>query len=81
MTRHASARSLALAALLTLAAAPAWGQAKTGTTIGSFLLIEPSARITGMGNAGSTLYDDGLDAAYYNAAAIGSIKQLSLIHI
>ena len=53
MTRHASARSLALAALLTLAAAPAWGQAKTGTTIGSFLLIEPSARITGMGNAGA----------------------------
>jgi len=78
MTRHASARSLALAALLTLAAAPAWGQAKTGTTIGSFLLIEPSARITGMGNAGSTLYDDGLDAAYYNAAAIGSIKQMAV---
>ena len=27
-------------------------QSKTGTTIGQFLLIEPSARIAGMGNAG-----------------------------
>ena len=59
------------AALLTLlAAVPAWGQSKTGTTIGTFLLIEPSARITGMGNAGAAL-SLGIESAYYNPAAIG----------
>jgi hypothetical protein len=45
-------------------------QTKTGTSIGQFLLIEPSARITGMGNAGVTNYDE-IQAAYYNPAAIG----------
>jgi len=53
-----------------LAAAPAFAQTKTGTTIGTFLLIEPSARIAGMGNAGAAL-DFGLESAYYNPAAIG----------
>ncbi len=73
------ARSLATLALLGLAAAPAWGQSKTGTTLGQFLLIEPSARIAGMGNAGSTMYDDGLDAAYYNPAAIGQVRRMSVL--
>ena len=72
-------RWLTTVAILVLAAAPAWGQSKTGTTIGQFLLIEPSARVAGMGNAGSTLYDDGLDAVYYNPAAIGQIRQLGLV--
>ncbi|MBM2840257.1 MAG: hypothetical protein HW412_785 [Bacteroidetes bacterium] len=45
-------------------------QSKTGTSIGQFLLIEPSARIAGMGNAGVTNYDE-IQAAYYNPAAIG----------
>jgi hypothetical protein len=72
------ARCLAALALLGLAAAPAWGQSKTGTTLGQFLLIEPSARIAGMGNAGSTIYDGGLDAAYYNPAAIGSVQRMDV---
>jgi hypothetical protein len=71
-------RMLVVAALCGLAAAPAWGQSKTGTALGQFLLIEPSARIAAMGNAGATLYDGGLDAVYYNPAAIGQVKQMSV---
>jgi hypothetical protein len=59
-----------LAFVMVLAAASLCAQSKTGTTIGQFLLIEPSARIAGMGNAGATLYGD-IQAAYYNPAAIG----------
>ncbi len=66
-----SARRAAAAALLAcLAAAPASAQTKTGTTFGAFLLIEPSARIAAMGNAGATV-TEGIDAVYYNPAAIG----------
>ena len=72
------ARSLATLAFLALASAPAWGQSKTGTTLGQFLLIEPSARIAGMGNAGATMYDGGLDAAYYNPAAIGQVQKMAV---
>jgi hypothetical protein len=45
-------------------------QSKTGTTIGQFLLIEPSARAAAMGNAGVALYDE-IIGGYYNPAAIG----------
>jgi long-subunit fatty acid transport protein len=38
------------------------------------LLIEPSARIAGMGNAGATVFDE-VQAAYYNPAAIGHFSQ------
>jgi hypothetical protein len=48
----------------------AHGQDKTGTTIGQFLLIEPSARVAGMGNAGVALYDEIL-SVYFNPGAIG----------
>jgi hypothetical protein len=66
------ARFAAIAAILALAAAPAPARAQTkvGPTLGQFLLIEPSARVAGMGNAGVSLLD-GLDAVYYNPAAIG----------
>ncbi len=70
-------RAPVLAWILMLAAAPAWGQSKVGTTIGQFLLIEPSARIAGMGNAGATMYE-GLDAAYYNPAAAGRLGGMAL---
>ena len=60
-----------------ITAGPAWGQSETGTTLAQFMLIEPSARIAGMGNAGVSLYE-GLDAAYYNPAAIGRVNQMSL---
>ncbi len=52
------------------AAGSAAAQSKTGTTIGQFLLIEPSARIAGMGNAGVTNYEE-VESAYYNPGAIG----------
>jgi hypothetical protein len=75
MTRAAV---LAAACAAVLAAAPAGAQTKTGTTIGSFLLIEPSARVTGMGNAGATL-DAGLQGVYYNPAALGQIDRYALM--
>lgn len=50
----------------------ALGQSKTGTSVGQFLLIEPSGRIAAMGNAGVTMYGE-IQAAYYNPAAIGYI--------
>jgi hypothetical protein len=33
-------------------------QSKVGTTVGQFLLIEPSARGAAMGNAGVTTFED-----------------------
>jgi hypothetical protein len=48
----------------------AFSQSKTGTTIGEFLTIEPSARIAGMGNAGVSMHDE-TQTAYYNPGAIG----------
>ena len=53
--------------------APAIAQTKTGTTMGTFLQIEPSARVAGMGNAGVAI-SDGLDAVYYNPAAIAGVN-------
>ncbi len=63
-----------LVSILTLAlgAGPVWAQSKVGTTIGQFLLIEPSAREAGMGNAGATAYEE-IQATYYNPAALGHI--------
>ena len=55
-----------------LAAGSAGAQSKTGTAIGQFLLIEPSARLAAMGNAGVACSDN-LQGVYYNAAAIGEL--------
>lgn len=65
----------ALLVALGLLAAPALTQAqsKTGTTMGQFLLLEPDARIAGMGNAGVTAAQ-GLGAVYYNPAAVATIE-------
>lgn len=52
-------------------------QSKTGTTTAQFLLIEPSARIAAMGNAGVALYE-GIQSVYYNPAALGAIDQWTL---
>jgi hypothetical protein len=60
-----------------LTAAPVLAQSKTGTTVGQFLLIEPSARIAGMGNAGVSV-PGGLDAAYYNPAAAASEDRIAI---
>ena len=62
---------------IALALAPAeraLAQSKTGSAVGDFLMIEPSARITGMGNAGAALCEN-VDAVYYNAAAIGLLER------
>ncbi len=64
-------------ALLALWTAPAGAQSKTGTTFGAFLSIEPSARIAALGNTGVT-EPEGLDAAYYNPAAIARLSRLGL---
>lgn len=59
-------------------AAPAAAQTKVGTTLGQFLLIEPSARIAGMGNAGATLLA-GLEGAYYNPASAAGAEGYELV--
>jgi long-subunit fatty acid transport protein len=69
---RARAAIVVLATLLGAGVASA--QSKTGTSFGDFLLIEPSARIAGMGNAGVTMLD-GLQGVYYNPASIGEIDQ------
>ncbi|MEX1276202.1 MAG: PorV/PorQ family protein [Bacteroidota bacterium] len=48
-------------------------QSKTGTTIGQFLLIEPSARLSAMGNAGVATFDEVI-AAYYNPGVLGHVS-------
>jgi hypothetical protein len=72
-----SRRILTWTVALALGALPAYGQSKTGTTIGQFLLIEPSARIAGMGNAGVSVRE-GLDAVYFNPAVIGLLHQYNV---
>ncbi len=61
---------LLLPAIIFVAASTALPQSKSGTSVAQFLLVEPSARIAGMGNAGATMYGE-VEAAYYNPAAIG----------
>ena len=65
-------RSLSLAVLF--AASVANAQSKTGTTFGAFTLIEPDARLAGMGNAGSAA-GEGLAGAFYNPAAVAWLDQ------
>jgi hypothetical protein len=60
-----------------LPAGMAGAQSKTGTTIGQFLLVEPSARFTALGNAGVAA-DPDLDGVYFNPAAAGRIERLTL---
>jgi hypothetical protein len=59
-------------ALVTLGSA----QTKTGTTIGQFILIEPSAKVAAMGNAGVAMSSDAM-AMYYNPAALGAMTTSS----
>jgi hypothetical protein len=72
-----SRRILAWTMAMMLGSLPALGQSKTGTTIGQFLLIEPSARIAGMGNAGASA-EGGLDAVYFNPAVIGLLHDYNV---
>lgn len=52
-------------------------QTKAGTTMGQFLLIEPSARVSAMGNAGVAL-SDGIQAIYFNPAAAARVESRAL---
>ncbi len=58
-------------------AGSAAAQSKTGTTLGQFLLIEPSSRLTALGNTGVAA-DTRLDAAYYNPAAVGRLQGMEI---
>ena len=58
---------------LILLAIPSQAQTKTGTTVGQFLLIEPSARVAAQGNVGATARTDAL-SAYYNPGALGFME-------
>lgn len=81
MTSTPVKKLAALAAIVlgaALAVAPAGAQTKTGTAMGQFLLIEPSARVSGMGNAGVALAR-GLDGVYYNPAAIGEVSRWGVV--
>lgn len=74
MRRHLLPLLPALALGLCLAAtAPVLAQTKTGTTIGQFLLIEPSARGAAMGNAAVTTYEE-VASAFYNPGALGFME-------
>jgi hypothetical protein len=63
-------RTMSLLAFAALVAIESPAQTNTGTTVAQFLLIEPSARIGGMGNAGVSIPGD-VTSSYYNPAALG----------
>ena len=72
------ALGLALGVTLATALAPcASAQSKTGTTLGQFLTIEPSARLAALGNAGVAV-DAGLEGVYFNPALAGRVTGLAL---
>jgi hypothetical protein len=90
-TRTARSRTAGIAAAAWVVAAfamrlagpaPSEAQTRTGTTLGQFLMIEPDARTTAIGNAGVAM-DDALEGAYFNPAAAGRVTRLEfqLAHI
>ena len=68
-------RNWSVLVFLLLVVSSAHGQSKTGTAVGEFTLIEPSARIAALGNAGVAI-NEGLQSVYYNPAAIGAFLAL-----
>ena len=66
-------RFAGVALALVLASGPAAAQTNTGTTLGSFLEIEPGARVAAMGNAGVSA-SDGVHSLYYNPASAGRVR-------
>lgn len=69
--------ALVLAMFAAAAAGEAGAQTQVGSTIGTFLRIEPSARGAAVGNAGSAL-PGGIEAVYYNIGAAGLLEQASV---
>ena len=74
-------RRLLVLGLLVLTAGNAFAQSKTGTTVGTFLRIEPDARITAMGNAGVS-HGNGLASFYFNPASVAMLekKEIAFSH-
>ncbi|HEX3072540.1 MAG TPA: PorV/PorQ family protein [Ignavibacteriales bacterium] len=60
--------------LLSISCVSAFGQSKTGTTIGQFLKIEPSARGAAMGNAFTSQAGEA-SAAFFNPASLGRMLE------
>ena len=52
-------------------------QNKTGTTIGQFLKIDPSARASAMANASTSLYVEA-SSLYYNSASLGRLTNVDI---
>jgi len=52
-------------------------QNKTGTTIGQFLKIDPSARASAMANASTSLYGEA-SSLYYNSASLGRLTNVDI---
>lgn len=71
-------RSAVLAACLLAVPCALFAQTNTGTTFGTFSMIEPNARIAAMGNAGVSMFE-GLGSAWYNPAAIGSVRSTQAV--
>lgn len=67
-------RLISILSAVCLCASSLIGQTKTGTTIGQFLLIGPSARSSAMGGAGVTSTSEAF-AAYYNPANVGHLTR------
>jgi hypothetical protein len=77
MNRQMRAVSIVACILACAVAAPAWSQSKVGTTIGTFLRIEPSVRGAALGNAGSAL-PGSIESIYYNTGAVGLLEDAAV---
>ncbi|KAA3609200.1 MAG: hypothetical protein DWQ05_22970 [Calditrichaeota bacterium] len=77
MKIHAKNIIVALVIGLTFCTGVLFGQSKTGTTIGQFLLIEPSARAAGMANVGVAMHEE-VVSAFFNPAAIGMQEKFGI---
>lgn len=72
--RRSTSRGVFVLLVLSLVSLQAGAQSKTGTTVGQFLLIEPSSRLTAMGNAGTASFSE-VESGYYNPAAWGHLER------
>ncbi len=72
--RRTAGRLLLSVILLLVAAARGVPQSKTGTAIGLFTMIDPSARSAAMGSAGATSSDEAM-SIYYNPGSLGALSQ------
>ena len=70
-------KTTVVAATLLLTWSMLSGQTKTGTTVGQFTVIEPSARSAAMGGVGVTSSAEAM-SAYYNPAALGALLRSDL---